>query len=279
LGIGHGLCHLHGALRSTPTPFDPMRIVTFIPSRFESTRFLGKPLQDILGKPLIQHVYERAKGCAEVSEVYVATDDERIFQRVREFGGKAVMTDRKHPTGTDRVAEAAQKVNLDKDDLVINVQGDQPNFHPSQIGDLIGPFKEDSSIPMSTLKYRIRDETEIDDPNYVKVVTDKDGFALFFSRMPIPSYFRWESHKSYYKHHGMYAYRRDFLAKFNSLPVGELESSEKVEALRAIEHGYRIKVVETPFDSIEIDRPGDIKRAEELMAQSDTSPGRITRDK
>jgi 3-deoxy-manno-octulosonate cytidylyltransferase (CMP-KDO synthetase) len=245
-----------------------MRIIAFIPARYESIRFPGKPLKAILDKPLIQHVYERAKACPEISEVYVATDSERIFQCVQEFGGKAVMTELKHPTGTDRVAEAAQKMNLDKDDLIVNVQGDQPDLHKSHISDLIAPLMEDPSIPMSTFKYRITDEEEIDDPNHVKMVTDKEEFALFFSRSPIPSYFNSKSHKIYYKHLGFYAYRRDFLAKFNSLPVGELESAEKVEALRALENGFRIKVVETPFDSVEIDRPGDIKRAEEQMAKS-----------
>ncbi len=245
-----------------------MRIITFIPSRLESTRFHGKALEPIAGKPVIQHVYERAKACTEISEVYVATDNERIFQCVHEFGGKAIMTEKRHPTGTDRVAEAAQKMNLNQDDLIVNVQGDQPDLHKSHIPDLIAPLKEDPSIPMSTLQYRIRDETEIDDPNHVKMVTDKEEFALFFSRSPIPSYFNSKSHKIYYKHLGFYAYRRDFLAKFNSLPVGELESAEKVEALRALENGFRIKVVETPFDSVEIDRPGDIKRAEEQMAKS-----------
>lgn len=245
-----------------------MRIIAFIPSRYESTRFPGKSLKPILDKPLIQHVYERAKACPEISEVYVATDNERIFQCVQEFGGKAVMTEMKHPTGTDRVAEATQKMNLDKEDLIVNVQGDQPNFHPSAISDLLTPLREDPDIPMSTLKYRITDEEEIDDPNHVKMVTDKEEFALFFSRSPIPSYFNSKSHKIYYKHLGFYAYRRDFLAKFNSLPVGVLESAEKVEALRALENGFRIKVVETPFDSVEIDRPGDIKRAEEQMTNS-----------
>ena len=244
-----------------------MRIITFIPSRYESKRFLGKPLELIAGKTVIQRVYQCAMACPEISEVYVTTDNERIFQSVHEFGGKAVMTEMKHATGTDRVAEAAQKMNLGKDDLIVNVQGDQPMFHPSAISDLITPFKEDPNIPMSTLQYRIRDETEIDDPNHVKLVTDKEGFALFFSRSSIPSYFGWKSQKTYYKHLGFYAYRMEFLTKFNSLPVGELESAEKVEALRALENGFRIKVVETPYDSIEIDRPDDIKKAEALLAK------------
>jgi len=217
---------------------------------------------------MVEHVYQRAMSCAEVSDVFVATDDERIFQCVRDFGGKALMTKKEHPTGTDRISEASQKMSLNEDDLIVNVQGDQPLFHPSTISDLIAPLKEDPNIPMSTLKYRITDETEIDNPNHVKVVTDKEGFALFFSRSPIPFFRNSRSHMVYYKHLGFYAYRKDFLTKFGSLPVGELESSEKLEQLRALEYGFKIRVVETPFDSIEVDTPADIKRVEELMAQT-----------
>ncbi len=161
-------------------------------------------------------------------------------------------------------------MNLGSDDLIVNVQGDQPIFHPSTISDMIAPLREDPGIPMSTLKFRIIDEREIDDPNHVKVVTDKEGFALFFSRSPIPFFRDSRSQHVYYKHLGFYAYRQDFLVKFGNLPVGDLESSEKLEQLRALENGFRIKVVETPCDSIEVDRPADIKRVEELMAQSMT---------
>ncbi len=215
---------------------------------------------------MIEHVYQRALSCPDVSDVIVATDDERIFQCVEGFGGKSIMTDANHPSGTDRIAEASLKMNLGRDDLIVNVQGDQPIFRPSTISDMLAPLREDPDIPMSTLKYRITDEREIDDPNHVKVVTDKEGFALFFSRSPIPFFRDSRSNQVYYKHLGFYAYRRDFLTKFSSLPVGELESSEKLEQLRALEYGFRIKVVETPFDSIEVDRPADIKRVEKLMA-------------
>jgi 3-deoxy-manno-octulosonate cytidylyltransferase (CMP-KDO synthetase) len=216
---------------------------------------------------MIEHVYQRAMSCPDVSEVIVATDDERIFQCVQDFGGKSIMTDENHASGTDRIAEASQKMNLGGDDLIVNVQGDQPIFHPSTISDMIAPLKEDPSIPMSTLKFRITDEREIEDPNHVKVVTDKEGFALFFSRSPIPFFRDSRSEQVYYKHLGFYAYRQDFLVKFGNFPVGDLESSEKLEQLRALENGFRIRVVETPFDSIEVDRPTDIKRVEELMAQ------------
>ena len=245
-----------------------VKVVTFIPSRFESKRFPGKPLALIAGKPMIAHVYQRAMSCPDVSEVIVATDDERIFQCVRDFGGKAVMTDSHHPSGTDRIAEASKKMRLGHDDLIVNVQGDQPLFHPSAISDMVAPLREDPNIPMSTLKYRITDEQEIDNPNHVKVVTDKEGFALFFSRSPIPFFRNSKSNRVYFKHLGLYAYRQDFLTTFRRLPVGELESSEKLEQLRALEHGFRIKVVETRFDSIEVDTPADIKRVETLMAKT-----------
>ena len=243
-----------------------MTVITFIPSRYDSRRFPGKPLALIAGKPMIEHVYQRAMSCPEVSDVFVATDDERIFQCVRDFGGKAVMTEKEHPTGTDRIAEASEKMNLNEEDLIANVQGDQPLFHPSAISDLIAPLREDPNIPMSTLKYRITGEREIDNPNRVKVVTDKRGFALFFSRSAIPFFRNSRSNMVYYKHLGFYAYRKDFLKKFGALPVGELESSEKLEQLRALEYGFKIKVVETPFDSIEVDTPADIKRVEQIMS-------------
>ena len=243
-----------------------MKVIIFIPSRYDSKRFPGKPLALIRGKPMIEHVYLRAMSCPEISDVVVATDDKRILKCVQDFGGKAVITEKKHPTGTDRIAEASAKMNLDSDDVVVNIQGDQPLFNPSAITQLISPLKEDAHIPMSTLKYRITDESEIENPNHVKVVTDGEGFALFFSRSPVPFFRNATSDRIYYKHLGFYAYRKGFLEKFGALPVGDLESSEKLEQLRVLEHGFKIKVVETRFDSIEVDTPDDIKRVEELMA-------------
>jgi 3-deoxy-manno-octulosonate cytidylyltransferase (CMP-KDO synthetase) len=210
-------------------------------------------------------------SCPEVSEVFVVTDDKRIFQCVEELGGKAIMTEKRHRTGTDRIAEASQKMNLREDDLIVNIQGDQPLFHPSAISDMIAPMREDPMIPMSTLKYRIRDETEIDNPNHVKVVTDSEGFALYFSRSPIPFIRDPKSKATYYKHLGFYAYRNDFLLEFGTLPVGKLESSEKLEQLRALECGFKIKVVETAFDSVEVDTPADILKAEAIISESDQS--------
>jgi 3-deoxy-manno-octulosonate cytidylyltransferase (CMP-KDO synthetase) len=243
------------------------KIIAFIPSRYESTRFPGKPLALIAGKPMIQHVYEEANACPEISEVLVTTDDERIAQCVRGFGGLSVMTGRDHPSGTDRIAEAASLRDLENEALVINIQGDQPTFEHLCIPYLIKPLLEDEKLPMSTLVFKIDDDREVKDIKNVKTVWDKDGFALFFSRAPIPYYRDSGSERIYYKHLGLYAYRREFLKTFASLPPGEWENAEKLEQLRALEHGYKIKVVESPFDSFEVDTPSDIKIAERILSQ------------
>jgi 3-deoxy-manno-octulosonate cytidylyltransferase (CMP-KDO synthetase) len=244
-----------------------MKIIAFIPSRYESTRFPGKPLALIAGKPMIQHVYERTMSSVHVAEAFVATDDERIFQCVRGFGGKAVMTSQTHLSGTDRIAEAALNLGLKDHDLVVNVQGDQPTFDPSCIPDLLKPFQEGSEVPMSTLMIRTKDKEEIENPNNVKVVTDRKGFALYFSRAPIPFYRDTRENQGVYKHLGFYAYPVHFLKIFAGLAPGPLESAEKLEPLRALEHGFKVKVEETRFDSIEVDTPKDIKKAEHMIGR------------
>ena len=244
-----------------------MKIIAFIPSRYDSKRFPGKPLALIQGKPMIQHVHQCASDCQEVTDVYVATDDEKIFNCVRDFGGNAIMTQKRHPSGTDRIAEAAKKLSLKEDDLVVNIQGDQPVFKPSVISTLITPLVEDRRIPMGTLKFKINDKREITNANNVKVVTDANGFALFFSRSPIPYYRDRASGPIYFKHLGFYVYRMDFLMSFAALPVGRLESAEKLEQLRALENGYRIKVVETLYDSVEVDTPEDIQKVEHILSK------------
>lgn len=178
------------------------------------------------------------------------------------------MTAKEHISGTDRIFEAAQKLRLKKEDLIVNIQGDQPVFDPGIISEMIAPLVNDRDIPMATLKYRITDKKEIENINIVKVVTDNAGFALYFSRHPIPFYRDRGSSEAHYKHLGLYAYRKGFLEKFNRLPVGRLEAAEKLEQLRALEHGFKIKVVETASDSIEVDTPEDIKRAEDLIKRS-----------
>ncbi|MGE5841001.1 MAG: 3-deoxy-manno-octulosonate cytidylyltransferase [Deltaproteobacteria bacterium] len=243
-----------------------MKMITaFIPSRFESTRFPGKPLAVIAGKPMIQHVFEEAKACPELSEVFVATDDQRIAECVRGFGGLTVMTGRDHFSGTDRIAEAATIKGLADEDLVVNIQGDQPTFEHQCIPHLLRPLLEDTSLPMSTLVFKMTDDREVRDVKNVKTVVDKQGFALFFSRSPIPYYRDLGSGRFYYKHLGFYAYRRRFLETFARLPPGELEEAEKLEQLRAVEYGYKIKIVESPYDSFEVDTPSDIKVAEEIL--------------
>jgi 3-deoxy-manno-octulosonate cytidylyltransferase (CMP-KDO synthetase) len=247
-----------------------MKIIAFIPSRYESTRFPGKPLAPIAGKPMIQHVYERTMSSVHVADAFVATDDERIFQCVRGFGGKAVMTGQTHPSGTDRIAEAALKLGLKDQDLVVNVQGDQPSYDPSCIPDLLKPFQEGSDPSMSTLMIRMNEKEEIENPNNVKVVTDRKGFALYFSRAPIPFCRDTGENQDIYKHLGFYAYPVRFLKVFASLPPGPLESAEKLEPLRALEHGFRIKVEETRFDSIEVDTLKDITKVERMIGRQNT---------
>jgi 3-deoxy-manno-octulosonate cytidylyltransferase (CMP-KDO synthetase) len=240
-------------------------VICIIPSRYESSRFPGKPLADLCGKPMIQHVYERVSRAKAIPYVAVATDDERIFAAVRKFGGKAVMTAATHRSGTDRIAEAVAALNLAPDAIVVNIQGDQPIFEPVQVDEVIAPLQDDPSINMSTLIYKIILEEEVTHPNAVKTVFDDQGFALYFSRSTIP-YVRSSSMKAdYYKHHGIYAYRRDFIDVFTNLPEGKLEKLEALEQLRALEFGYKIKVVITPHDSVEVDTPQELERVRQIL--------------
>ncbi len=247
---------------------DKAAVVCIIPSRWESSRFPGKPLADLCGKPMIQHVYERVLRSAAVTIAAVATDDTRIFDAVAAFGGRAVMTSALHRSGTDRIAEAVRKLDVPvaDDAIVVNIQGDQPTFAPSQIDEVVGPLLADPGIPMSTLIYRIRREEEITHPNAVKVVCDRNGFALYFSRATIPYVRDRGLAADRYKHHGIYAYRRHFLETFTRLPEGRLEKLEALEQLRALEHGYRIRVVETPDDSVEVDTPQELERVRRLLS-------------
>lgn len=241
-----------------------MDITAIIPARYASTRLPGKPLLDISGKPMVQHVYERAKKAELVSRVIVATDDRRIFDAVERFGGRAVMTSESHKSGTDRLAEVAK--GLDSD-MIVNIQGDEPLIEPGMIDDAIRPLMEDGSIVMGSLKAEIRDETELNNPNVVKVVVDRNDFALYFSRYPIP-YIRDDSPLSLltgrFKHIGLYVYRRDFLLEYAGMPQTPLEEAEKLEQLRALENGYRIKVPTTRYQSIGVDTEEDLERVRRL---------------
>lgn len=242
------------------------KVVCIIPARWGSSRFEGKPLADIYGRPMIQHIYEKAAGVDMVSYVAVATDDERIFGSVTGFGGNAVMTSPRHRSGTDRIAEAADGLDLAETDIVVNIQGDQPLFVPAQIEEVADPLLNDPSLQFATLIYKIIREEEVRHPNAVKVAFDRDHFALYFSRATIPYDRDGKETVSYYKHHGIYAYRRSFLRTFTGLKPGTLEQVESLEQLRALEHGYRIKVVETLHDSVEVDTPEELARVCSIIA-------------
>ncbi len=244
------------------------RVVAIIPARYHSNRFEGKPIMPINGKPMIQHVVERAWRVDMLSRVVVATDDQRIAAVVRDFGGQVVMTRADHASGTDRLAEAAELLEIAEHDVVVNIQGDQPLFPAEVVEQVATPLLHDPDLPMATLIYKIVRPEEIGDPNHVKTVFDCHGNALYFSRSPIPFQRNPEEkvQPTYYKHLGIYAYRKSFLHTFVGLAQGEWERFEKLEQLRALEHGYTIRVVLTEHDSIEVDTPRDIERVEAVLA-------------
>ncbi len=242
-------------------------VVAIIPARYHSNRFEGKPLALIAGKPMIQHVVERAQAVGMLTRVIVATDDKRIGDCVESFGGEYVMTRSDHVSGTDRLAEAAEKIGISEHDVVVNIQGDQPLFPDEVVEQVAKPLLDDPALPMSTLIYKIVRPEEINDPNHVKTVFDVNNHALYFSRSPVPFQRNPEEEVSptYYKHLGFYAYRKGFLLSFVALPEGEWERFEKLEQLRALEYGYTIKVVLTQYDSIEVDTPEDLVRVEKHL--------------
>jgi len=242
-----------------------MKHVVIIPARFHSTRFEGKPLAIICGKSMIQRVYENSKKAEKISHVTVATDDLRIAQAVRSFGGEVIMTSDQHRSGTDRVAEAAGKMGLSPEDIVVNVQGDQPLIDPRCLDDVIKPFNDGPQHIMSTLAFKIVRKEEITNPKDVKVTFDQKGFALYFSRSPIPFGRDRSADFEIYKHLGIYAYTRQYLDIFRNLPEGRLEQIEKLEQLRALEHGHKIRVVVTRYDSPEVDVAEDIERIEQIL--------------
>lgn len=240
-----------------------LHIVGILPARWGSSRFPGKPLHVLAGKPLIQHVWERCLGCTKLDEVLVATDDDRIRDAVLAFGGKVVMTSPDHPTGTDRLAEAVKAVPAATH--VINIQGDEPLIDPALIDELAASFLADPELPMATAANVIDDEEAIADPNVVKVVLDVSGHALYFSRSPIPYRRATPAGLAVYRHKGLYGYRRDFLERFVSWPPSVLEQTESLEQLRALENGARIKVLITTDDSIGLDTPEQAPLVERLL--------------
>jgi len=244
----------------------PTRILGIVPARFASSRFPGKAIARLAGKPMVQHVYERASLSRYITKVLVATDDEQIASAVRSFGGEVRMTRPDHPTGTDRLAEVA---SAEAAQLYVNIQGDEPLIDPEAIDAAILSVLHDEGISMGTLKKRIADPSEVTNPNVVKVITGLGEDALYFSRNPIP-YVRGPNPAfgSYFKHIGLYVYRREFLLHYPDLEVGPLERAESLEQLRALENGYRIRVVETDYESLGVDTPEDLERVNQLFCQT-----------
>jgi len=244
-----------------------MNTLAVIPARYGSTRLPGKALISLGGKPMIQRVWERVRQASLVSNVVVATDDERIRTAVQAFGGQAVMTRADHRSGTERVAEVA--VAHPEAEILINVQGDEPLIEPAAIDAAVEAIREDAEVNIATMAVPISTPAEIMDPNVVKAVLDFDGNALYFSRAPIP----WVRdrggpvHARHLKHLGLYAFRRAALLEFPTFPQGDLERIEQLEQLRWLENGYRIRVAETEYDSVSVDIPDDVLRVEQMLAQ------------
>ena len=243
-----------------------MKILCVIPARYASTRLPGKPLADIAGKPMICRVYDRAVQAKCLSEVVVATDDQRVLQAVEAHGGRAMMTAKDHPTGTDRLAEVAAA--YPDIDLIINVQGDEPLIEPSIIDALAAAFDSDADLKMATVMTEITDEAEQMNPNNVKVVTDKNGYALYFSRSLLP-YPRYRKGVPVYKHIGIYAYKREFLLHYAKMAPTPLEETEALEQLRALENGYRIKVIRTAHRFVGVDTAEDLAMVNKIYRQQD----------
>lgn len=254
-----------------------MRIVAVIPARWQSTRLKEKVLADIDGKPMLQHVWERVKKAHAVDEVIVACDKERVLKVAEAFGAKCMFTSPDHPSGTDRLSEIAGSVDAD---VYINVQADEPMISPLMIDQLAQVFEYEKNIQMATLIKRIDKKEDVTDPNVVKVVVDRKGFALYFSRSPIP-YMRRNSPKidepgtidddqvvgGYYKHIGLYSYTKDFLFTYRNLPRSVLEMDEQLEQLRVLEHGYKIKTIETRHETIGVDTQEDLDRVRQVFQE------------
>lgn len=241
-----------------------MKFLGVIPSRYASTRLEGKPLKDICGHTMVEWVYKRALK-SKLDGVVVATDDERIVDEVKSFGGNVILTRKDHINGTSRIAEVCETYS--DYDVIVNIQGDEPLIEPDMINSIIDSFIEDNTIPMSTLKYKLTDMAEIENPNAVKVVTDKNDFAIYFSRSVIP-YPRSLNMDNYYKHVGIYGYKRDFVMEYAKMASTPLELSESLEQLRVLENGYKIKVLETPYKIIGVDTQEELERVREYITKN-----------
>jgi len=245
-----------------------MNIISIIPARMGSSRFPGKPLAGINGIPMIGHVYYRTRMCTDLSETYVATCDAEIYDYITSIGGKAVMTADTHERCTDRTAEAMLKIEQEtgqKIDIVVMVQGDEPMVQPQMISDSVKPMIEDSSVNLVNLMSRLKTRKEHDDPNEVKVVVDRDNYALYFSREPIPSWKKGATDVPMYKQVCIIPFKRDFLITFNELIPTPLEIVESVDMLRVLEHGYRLKMAHSNFESYSVDTKQDLEVVQKLM--------------
>ncbi len=243
-----------------------LKVIAVIPARYCSSRFDGKALADIHGKPMIEWVYRQAVKSLLVNKTIVATDDERIFQAVTKFGGEAVMTSTDNKTGTDRIAESVKNINTD---IVVNVQGDEPLITPEVIDSVVQPLLDNSKLQMATAVCEIKNKQELDNPNIVKVAMDHQDYALYFSRSIIPYQGKYQENSfPFYKHLGLYSYRKDFLLHLTGLPQSSLEKAEKLEQLRALENGYKIKVVKTKYDGIGVDTEEDLEMVIKQIASS-----------
>lgn len=241
-----------------------MKIIAVIPARYASTRFPAKLLQDLGGKTVIARTYEAAVNTGLFDDVFVVTDSDLIFDEILNHGGKAIRSIKQHESGSDRIAEAVENLEVD---IVVNVQGDEPFIDADSLSKVIEVFKNDTNreVDLASLMREIKDETEIDNPNNVKVVVDQNGMALYFSRSVIPYPRDKNAGVRYFQHIGIYAFRKEALVDFYRLPIKSLEASEKLEQLRYLEFGKRIKMIETTHVSIGIDTPEDLERAKKLL--------------
>ena len=243
-----------------------MNVIGIIPARYSSSRFQGKVLVDILGKPMIQHVWERAKQAFLLDDLIIACDDERVASVAKEFGANIVLTAKGHLSGTDRISEVVNPIDVK---IVINIQADEPLINPIMIDNVAQALLDDQALAMATLMKKIEDPSDLSDPHIVKVVVDKNNFALYFSRAAIP--FRAQNsqidYPVYYKHIGLYGYTKDFLFTYKNLPSSNLERTECLEQLRVLEEGFRIKVIETKYDTQGVDTPQDLEKVKEILAK------------
>ncbi|PKD17970.1 3-deoxy-manno-octulosonate cytidylyltransferase [Salegentibacter salinarum] len=242
---------------------NPLKIIAMIPARYEASRFPGKLLKDLNGKTVITRTYEAAKSTGLFDEVYVVTDSDKIYAEINKNGGNAIKSKKKHECGSDRIAEAVENMDVD---IVVNVQGDEPFIDKDSLAKLLVVFREDdaSAIDLASLKTALSESEDITNANNVKVITNKNDFAMYFSRFPIPYPRNTDAHVTYFKHIGIYAFRKQALIDFYNLPMLSLESAEKIEAIRFLEYGKNIKMVETEMQTIGIDTAEDLEKARKI---------------